>query len=65
MSALESPKNVEKEIKREAYYLSKENLSYEDLCWMLAENRIQAKRKRKGKIANHYSLITISLLLFA
>jgi len=30
---------IEEQIKEEAYYLSLRNLTYEDLCWILAEKK--------------------------
>ena len=51
MSTLNLPESIEEDIKREAYLLSQQNLSYNELCWLLAEKFIQVKRRRAGRVA--------------
>ncbi|MBN1215149.1 MAG: hypothetical protein JXA99_06865 [Candidatus Lokiarchaeota archaeon] len=51
MSDLEISKDIKKRIELEAYYLSKKNLTYNELCWMLAEKIIQSQREQVGRIA--------------
>ncbi|KKM04098.1 hypothetical protein LCGC14_1767670 [marine sediment metagenome] len=45
MSVIENQEDLEEKIKVRAYYLSEENLSFNDLCWRLAEKLIQVQRK--------------------
>lgn len=51
MSAVKIQVDLEEKIKLEAYNISEKNLSYNDLCWILAEKLIRNQRKRKGGIA--------------
>ena len=48
MSVTEAQEDLEEKIRLEAYYISEKNLSYNDLCWSLAEELI----KNQGNESN-------------
>ena len=37
--------NLDAQIKVAAYFLAKKNLSYDQLCWMLAEKQLALEKK--------------------
>jgi len=51
MALLEIKKDLKAQIEREAYFLSRKNLNYDELCWILAEKTIASERKKHGRIA--------------
>ncbi len=46
----ESKKDDESMIRETAYFLSKKGLSYNDLCWILAEKQLNVLNAEQGKI---------------
>lgn len=65
MSVTEAQEDLEEKIRLEAYYISKKNLSYNDLCWSLAEkliknqgderNTIESIKKKGEEIFNQHN----------
>lgn len=47
---VESKKDDESMIRETAYFLSRKGLSYNDLCWILAEKQLKALNAEKGEI---------------
>ncbi|KKK44383.1 MAG: hypothetical protein Lokiarch_18770 [Candidatus Lokiarchaeum sp. GC14_75] len=50
MSVTETQEDLEEKIRLEAYYISEKNLSYNDLCWSLAEKLIKNQGNERNTI---------------
>ncbi|MBY9005712.1 MAG: hypothetical protein KGD63_03050 [Candidatus Lokiarchaeota archaeon] len=51
MTDSQTPEEIKTQIESEAYYLAEKKLSYEELCWMLAEESIKSEREVIGRIS--------------
>jgi hypothetical protein len=49
--SVNKPLDVESQIRTTAYYLSQKKLSYNDLCWILAEKQLNILKAGRGSIS--------------
>ncbi len=51
MTESDNLEDLKNKIEQEAYYLSEKKLSYDELCWIFAEESIQSEREIPGRIS--------------